>query len=960
MFQKYKFQIYLLFVVLLCYWPFTFFHSALLYDNIDVALPTKYFAGSCLQNGMLPLWNPYQIFGFPAHADLQYTNWNIEVFIIGLTRGYDYATLHILYMFYLYLGSLGMFLLIKYVSKNSLPAFYIATVYILSGLFTAHSQSLVTILGLVWLPYVILYFLKWLDEPSLKTSLLTAVFFYLLFTMGYQAFAFMILPVFFCLLVLKLIQNFKKKERRLLQKHILFGCLIIISIVLLLSPVLISQLQSRPFVSRLNGLSLEDVMFKPFPPFSLVSCINPILTIGNDALFKTDVSMRNLFMGLIPLMLIIISLLKKNKTAYEYVLLFFAGLFLFASFGDYTPVREILYYVFPGFNLFRFPSLIRIAAMLCLIIYFAGSWKYSLKQLFYNQKIKLELLGGFLLTTLCLTIFSFSKTPAFSFFGFKSESFNYRITQSSPYEIAFYFGLFQVAILAGTLLLLNTKINFKLFCKRLYLITFIEMACTILIYGQYTAFSNVKPGVYQENFNKLQPYFPAPSKDAIAANKVKFNYVNGFWKNTGCFKKQAMPDDEYTSFSFINYNTLSDYRPNLKDSLISYPFIYFSKQNAEEYLIKSDIDTTVKRLESSFHFRNAEAEYKYSEYNPTHIVVHCDAEKDLVLNLQQSYYNGWSAEIDSKPAALLWNASLLMSVELTKGKHTVEFIYADPVFEYSLMISYGALFIILITLVFLCRLLKSKKLLLCVFLTLFSISLLFLMKTNAQHTNSTSENTFTFTDKNQKTKQFKSDFSSKSNYRDFWNLCDTIQPVILNYSWGNFYNSPEFLHSINYNSADKVQSVKSGSMSISNMNKPVTKLLFDDLYNSVFPDKKFIDTTNNDYSMILNSKQNPYSKSELIDPIKLMKKNIYGFVKLRTAKGANAVAVCSIKHKDGREEQKYFALNKYLIEDNTYQKVFCFFETEKSIFPGDEIKLFIMNQTKKNVFLKEFNCVYYQ
>ena len=52
------------------------------------------------------------------------------------------------------------------------------------------------------------------------------------------------------------------------------------------------------------------------------------------------------------------------------------------------------------------------------------------------------------------------------------------------------------------------------------------------------------------------------------------------------------------------------------------------------------------------------------------------------LYVDRYIYNGWSAEIDSKPAALLWNASLLMSVELTKGKHTVEFIYADPVFEY--------------------------------------------------------------------------------------------------------------------------------------------------------------------------------------------------------------------------------------------------------------------------------------
>jgi len=162
MWTKLKYPVYLLLVVLLCYWPLTFFQSSLLCDDIDVALPTKYFAGECYQNGLLPLWNPFQIWGYPAHADLQYTNWNIEVLTVGILKGYDYNTLQIIFIGYLFLAGLGMFYLSRYLSRHEPTAFFIACVYMLGGLTVAHVQSLVTILGIVWIPYVLLHFLKFL------------------------------------------------------------------------------------------------------------------------------------------------------------------------------------------------------------------------------------------------------------------------------------------------------------------------------------------------------------------------------------------------------------------------------------------------------------------------------------------------------------------------------------------------------------------------------------------------------------------------------------------------------------------------------------------------------------------------------------------------------------------------------------------------------------------------------
>ena len=43
--------------------PVILLQHPLKYDMIDQAYPWRYFIGECLQNGNLPLWNPYQLLG---------------------------------------------------------------------------------------------------------------------------------------------------------------------------------------------------------------------------------------------------------------------------------------------------------------------------------------------------------------------------------------------------------------------------------------------------------------------------------------------------------------------------------------------------------------------------------------------------------------------------------------------------------------------------------------------------------------------------------------------------------------------------------------------------------------------------------------------------------------------------------------------------------------------------------
>lgn len=952
--SKYKFQLSLLVLVLVCYWPFTFFNNSLSNDNIDVALATKYFAGTCLQNGQLPLWNPYQIFGFPAHADLQYTNWNIEVLIIGILKGYDYNILHILYLIYLYIGVLGMFLLSKFLSKSNPISFYIASVYILSGLFTAHSQSLVTILGLVWMPFVLLYYLKWLQHPSFRTSALLALFSYLAFTLGYQAIAFMLIPILFGLLIIKIQEAIKNNTLQSIKSYAVWGMATLLFLGILLSPVLVTQIQSKQFVARLSGLTVEEAMANPFSPYGLISLFNPVLTIGNDELFNTDVTMRNIFMGTIPLILFLISLFKKNKTKVEYLLLSFGILFLLASFGDFTPVRKILYYTLPGFNLFRFPSLIRLVSIFCLLMYLILNFKPAIRSFYSNKKLRGILLLSFTGISLLITFISFFKCPDFTFFKI-SDTFNQRVMKSSPYEIAFYFGIIQSSLLLASLFLFNKQTTFKIFCKRIFSLTIIELAFTIVIYGQYVAFSNTKPSEIQENFAKLTHNFPKPSKDPQVLNTVKFDYLKIFWKNTGCFKKQSMPYDEWTSYLFKNYNQLQDHFPNLKDSLYSYPFAYFSEPLKNEKQITQIIDTALTATETTFHSQNLHSHYEYTNYNPQCIELRYNSNKDAVLNLQQTYYRGWKATIDGKDAPLYWNSNLLMSLQVPGGEHTVKFIYTNPLFVKSLIISYSLLLILIMILILKRNISIPFKIIIIIILLLFIGKMVFSFWNHSKNIAPT-DNKFSFGNKS----NFQMALLSRENYKAFWDSCKKYKSEHLTYVWKNYYNSPEFLHTLNSN-PDKNGSAKLSGYTMSRINDgTVTTHLFSEVYNRSYPDQQFIDTLYHNYTIKLDEKNNPYTKSQTIDLVQLQNKNIYGFVKLRSQKGATPFVGCVVKIKNGEEIQKYFALNKYLIPDKGFQSIPYYFETSKvKTDEIEEIKLFLMNQSENPIYVQSFEAVHY-
>lgn len=916
-----------------------------------MALSTKYFAGECFQNGYLPLWNPYQIWGFPAHADLQYTNWNLETLLTGILFGYNYTILHVVFILYLFLAALGAFLLFRHLSKDARTGFYVACVYILSGLFVAHVQSLVTILGLVWLPYVLWSFLRWLQEPGIKHSILLCLFSYLLMTLGYQAFVFMLIPPFAILFIQQLFVYYKEKKTTQIRQLLITGILSVIVLVVLLLPVLVTQLQAKPFVGRLNGMSVEEVMMNPFSPLSALSFINPVLTIGHDDWFNTELTMRNAFIGLIPLLLLGVALFKRHKSAVEIILLSFAALYLLGSLGDVIPVRKLMYYLLPGFKLFRFPSLLRVLALLMLLCYGALNFTYVLGWMQQQRKKRNLALVALLTLNLAVVVLCFVKCEHLNFLRNGQQGFHQRVIHSDPWEIALYVSLGQCILITLLAFLWNRAKHENIFFRKLALITVAELMLVIWLYGQFTAFGSLKPKDLQANFAKMQRGFPFPSQDAISDTKYKFAHLEHFWKNSGAFKKQLFNEDAWTSFYFSNYDKLSSQLTNLKDSLQSYPFVYFSLPHTEELVADLPVDTSAQFIKNTFHVRNAKAEFQYTAFSPEKIVMTVKAGEPVILNLQQSWYSGWIVKIDGTEKNVLWNAGLLMSVSVSPGLHSISFEYSNRLFEKALAVSYTMLVVLLATYLMLSAMPRRRKRVLLLFFLacVLGICALFFRRIPKQ---AEVKNGFTY-DFATSTRYY--DFNTKSEIASCIRSLRHFQPQNIRYSWTNYYNSPELLYALGIDPSGYLKEQASMNNQISYQWLAKAKTINHTRFDSTYADPSFIDTTAaHGDALILNDTQNPYSKLIPLNTSAIEGRDLYGFVTLKAPRFSNPLIVCKLKHADGSEEQIYFELNKYLIHTGEWEEVPYHF-SRNIRKPGDEVSLFLMNASPNAVYIKELN-----
>ncbi|MCX6271906.1 MAG: YfhO family protein [Bacteroidetes bacterium] len=637
----------LIIVPLVAFLPITLGLHPLKYDMVTTAYPWRYFIGECLQNHILPLWNPYQHMGYPIHADPQSGVWYLPAWIIGYLAGYNLYTLSIEFLGHIILAGFGFRWLARNLEMSALTSALLGLAYACSGFFVGHGQHLPFIISGTWLPFILASFIRSCQARHWRDVLLFSVFTWLLLTGGYPGFTVILVYMLAALWLLFVVNIWKSEGHASVLK--VTGLLASgIGIALLLAlPQVVSFIVSLPYITRGGGTSIMQAMVCPFSPRCTVSFLYPLATVAEIKKFDTDISLSSAYIGLIPLALFLISLFYKDNR----LKLFFVGwaaFCLLASMGDYLPVRPFLYHYIPLMNFFRMPGIFRLFVILGLLIA-AG---FSLDRIIKGEKktirrliVIMSLLFLINIIILIINMINVNKGMIDLIrLNFFTTNPNALIRENLVIN-AWIIGL--LAIL-GIVLWFRIKPRIKIIFL-LFGMTVLDLMLMANIIGPYTVYSiEFRTSDIHHFSGSFHHGFTTPSLNPMKANTDFAKGYKTLWLNMGCFFEQVNFDG-YNPFALKEYEDLQFNDTASFHRVMDHPVVFLKNQDTSRFRI--------------------------FDFNPDDWRISVNAEIQDTLCLLQNNYPGWKIRVNGQETKPLIYQKCFLSVPVNPGKSSVEFVY---------------------------------------------------------------------------------------------------------------------------------------------------------------------------------------------------------------------------------------------------------------------------------------------
>ncbi|ALO17081.1 putative membrane protein [Salinivirga cyanobacteriivorans] len=696
------FEILLLFIAVLAFYQIAFLLNSVKWDMVVGYLPRRYFIGECLQNGIFPLWNPYGEGGYPIYANLIST-WSPLNMFTGALTGYTNLTLHFFFIVHVYMAGLGMFKLINHLVRHRKIAFIIGIAYMLSGIFIGNAQHINILSGSSWLPWVMLFYYRFYKDSKIVNILWCCIFLFLMVTDGYPAITIITGYVLFILFIGFSVKKWKNYGLPALINWIGANGILAIIIISLSIGQILALKEVAPYISRFNQVDALRAFNNPFSIPSLLSFLFPYATVNDYWLFKTDTSMANAYLGLLPLATIFSGIfLKLPKKAWAFLII--AVVALTIAVGDALPFRALTYEYLPMMDKFRYPSLFRVFSVFAFLV-FAG---FSFKALL-NQKHRIKHLK-FVLSALVILIFGTGIFAATKI-DFNVFSLFNNAAKSTVYDRIFTQSLIQLIILALLIFTFSKKqINWKL----IILILFTDLFLAVQLNMHSTGVSNKNPIEWYKQIKKHPEGFPVPSRKPLIKQTNKLFSFGPSWKNGSIFRKEISLEG-YNPFLLNTYKKL-DRSKKIRQNTLQNPIVYFADSiityaEAENITLKPNILVVEEHSLQRFVNTDFKTDYSYTwqitSFSPTKINIVTETSNPQLLVLQQANYPGWQATIDGNSVEHFIVNHHFMAIVLPSGKHKVTFMFEKNYVITASLISL-TVFIILVILAIVISLRKQK------------------------------------------------------------------------------------------------------------------------------------------------------------------------------------------------------------------------------------------------------------
>jgi hypothetical protein len=681
-----KYPLFLVLLILLVLYPLTLFQYIPKWDNINGYLPYRYFISDYLWNGHLPLWNPFQRFGYPGYADLQSGCWYPLVWVLMLFGKYDITSLIIELLSCFIIAGLGMYKLSNYIHQCKKTAFILGLSFALSGFMVGSAQLMVFLVGVAWLPWCIWALLRFFETQKYKHMLLTALFVSLQITSASPAFTIILVYIFVGMF---LYQFWKYRTAiSVLKKNTLGGIFLVATMAVLLLPYIKSFLDFSPYFNRADKLEYQGFLIaNPFVLADYWSFLFPYTVIAKCDWFKlTDLSMRNASIGLLGFVAFIFSLTRlKRANKYAVPLLFGVVFSMMLAFGDEFFIYKYLYHL-PGFGLFRHPSFFRVYAMFCMLL-LAGFW---FKQVFENNAFSRNerkavwaiifiFLGVFVVAGVNTTSSEIAKNidEIFDLTEFHSTDFYAHLVVN---VVAFF-------LILGITALLTKTAKLSIF-KTLMLFMVLDIAVQTRLMAPSTLHYNIEYSEFKNYFNSLpnqlnQTYNNTPFKQLDDTQGLMA--TKGIWQNVATFNKTissvGVNPMRFKTFDIADENGALE---RIKEN----PLLYFPTQTFNPndtlkpgYIWGTPTPVVIKELATTI------SDVKI-DYNKFSAKVTNAANENQWLVLNQNHHYLWKAFFNGEELLVHQVNEMVMGVEIPKNADgTIEFVYSSPKLMYAFMIS---------------------------------------------------------------------------------------------------------------------------------------------------------------------------------------------------------------------------------------------------------------------------------
>lgn len=682
-------------------------------DNIKFHFPNKYFIKDSLSNNKIPIWNNHIGGGFPFLAQPENGVFNPINF---LTLKFFSFSSAIIFQYYLVfcLLSIFSFYLGRQLLLNNFSSLFFSITFTYSALFIFNSIHISHMFSILYFPLVLIFFLRFLDNRSIRHFLFLVFSISLQILSGHLQYSFI---TFVFIIFFILIKSF-------FEKRILWQISLYIFLAYLMS-ICLTGFQTLPSIEFfLNSTRGNQEIFGNLGkyssnvPFSIILTFLSPFVLGEikKGTYPLDNLLApwdgNLYIGFYGLFFLILFLknikfiTKLRKSIKSLLKIFFTlfCVFFILSFGNNSPLYFIFY--FPPFNFFRAHS--RFFFIVVFILsYFAS---LSFYQVFKKNKKK-YLVFLIILIIVIEKYYLFYRFHGFKEFSslflshynlnsqriFNSLSFNlnyFKLLSNLGYDDEKKLNLFSELIQETRLSnynlitnqeVLNIESGIKLARHSLFLNEIENMAFFLKNDGKISSLSGASKNLLAyaavDKVSSLVPY----NDFSLNFLSLENEYQSKYYPKIKFYIYKVNNTKGIVQFyrKFIKIKTLKEFKSVINTLDLS-----------ETALVESDFDH--KLLEKITDKKDFNFSYSVIKNEDNQIKIKVESSDEGILSIPYIFYPGWEAKINGKKTKIYRTNFLFQGIFLPKGNHTIDFFYNPKSFVIGFKLSAFTLFLIFI------------------------------------------------------------------------------------------------------------------------------------------------------------------------------------------------------------------------------------------------------------------------